>query len=145
MGGENGPRPNLTCEVWSVNKIQITRHPTKCSHSSTKKRLMKIHVRRWNAGESGMVSQIFIPYGCFFHVDTLAGFFFSTRNAHPFNDLFTSNYIHMSEKGTFLIKGNQQSGRVRTFIHIQRSTLSSPHVRRMRFLPNYTPLLFPVN
>lgn len=41
----------------------------------------------------------------------------------------------MSEEGMFLIKRNHQSGRVSTFIHIQRSTSSSPRVRKMRFRP----------
>lgn len=38
--------------------------------------------------------------------------------ARYFNDLFTSNYSHMSKEGTVLIKGNQPSGCVCTFDHV---------------------------
>lgn len=114
--------------------MQDTKQNAFCSHSSTKKRLIKIHIRRWNAGESGIVSQ---KSSSLFHTAAFSMFIFfpPTHDAHYFNDLFTSNYIHMSEEGMFLIKGNQQSGRVCTFIHIQRSTSSSPHIRKMRFRP----------
>lgn len=150
VGGENGSCPNLRLAFKSINKK--SERQTRCktpnkmryvSHSTTQKRLMKIHIRRWNAGESGIVSQIsssLFPTAAFSTgrqsvVDTVDGCRFSTRDVHFFNDLFTSNYIHMSEEGMFLIKGNQQSGRVCTFIHIQRSTASSPRVRKMRFRP----------
>lgn len=123
------------------------------SHLTTEKRLMKIHIRRWDAGKSNTVSQTSFSlfptvafsiraskrcwyFGCRFytqhqHPPTPH----SPRNAHYFNDLFTSNYIHMSEEGMFLIKGNQSSRRVCTFIQIQRSTSLSVRVRKMRFRP----------